>query len=394
MKTATADTTGRPHVLIINSVLMGGGVDSHTLSLCSACLQAGVRVTLAVARQARWLPRARAIAGLELLELNRHRQTWPLLLARHARAHAVDLIHAHHGRDYWVALLARWFALCRPRVVVTRHLMTTLKDKTRRLLAPPTRVVAVSAAVMGALRRADPAGTLALTQIHCGIDTTVFRPEGEGAGEPALLPAGPPATRAATRAALGYAPDDVVFVVVGPTHGPDGKGQFYFVTAAAQLAQRCPQARFLCVGDGDRVGALRAEAVRLGLADRFSARPFTDDVPALMRAVDVLVHPAVNSEALGLVILEALACARPVIGSALDGIGETFVDAEHGLLVPPRDAPALAAAMERLAGDAALRARYGRAGRAWVEAHFSLTTLGERTARLYREILAEEGARA
>jgi glycosyltransferase involved in cell wall biosynthesis len=375
MKTATAEA--RPvHVLIVNSLLTGGGVDSHTVSLCAALLQAGVQVTLAAASGARLLPQARALPGLRMLELGRRRQTWPLQLARHVRSHAVQVLHAHHGRDYWVAVLAAWCSFRRPQVVVTRHLMTPLKPRAQRLLAPPTRVVAVSDAVVQALRQSDPQGRLAVQRVHCGIDTQVFRPR--------------PELRAAARAELGIDADDVLFVVVGPTQAPEGKGQFYFAAAAAQLLHQHAQARFLCVGDGDAVQALREQAERLGLGDRFKTRPFSDDVPRLMQALDVLVHPAVSSEALGLVILEALACGKPVIASRLDGISETFRHGEQGLLVAPRDVAALADAMSRLAGDAELRARFGRAGRTWVEARFSLTMLGTRTACLYREILAKD----
>jgi glycosyltransferase involved in cell wall biosynthesis len=380
MKTATAETAATVpiHALIVNSVLTGGGVDSHTLSLCLALLRAGVRVSLAVSERARLLPRARAIAGLELLVLGRRRQTWPFGLAAYIRRESVQVIHAHHGRDYWVALLGSKLSLKSTQVVVTRHLMTPVKPRTLRLLAPPVRVIAVSDAVTRALHDCDPTHSLALRRIHCGIDTEVFSPDSD-------------AGRQAARAALGFAPDDVVFAVIGPVHGVDGKGQFYFAAAAAQVLASCPCARFLCVGEGDAVDRLQAEATRLGLASRFEVRPFTDEVRSVMRAIDVLVHPAVSSEALGLVILEALACGRPVIASRLDGISETFVAGEHGLLVPPRDADALAAAMSTLAVDGKLRQALGSAGRDWVQRKFSLECLGPATRSLYADSLSAVG---
>ncbi len=377
MKTDIADAAASVpiHALIVNSVLTGGGVDSHTLSLCQALLGAGVRVSLAVSERARLLPKARAIAGLELLVLGRRRQTWPFGLAAYIRRESVQVIHAHHGRDYWVALLGSKLSFKSTQVVATRHLMTPIKPRTLRLLAPPVRVIAVSDAVMRALAQCDPTQRLALRRIHCGIDTEVFSPD-DAAG------------RQAARAALGFAPDDVVFAVVGPVHGIDGKGQFYFAAAAAQVVASCPRARFVCVGEGDAVDRLQAEAMRLGLASRFEIRPFTDDVRSVMRAIDVLVHPAVSSEALGLVILETLACGRPVIASHLDGISETFVAGEHGLLVPPRDVPALAAAMSTLAADDRMRQALGSAGRDWVLRKFSLASLGPATRRLYAEALS------
>jgi glycosyltransferase involved in cell wall biosynthesis len=380
MKTATADEPQAPalHALIVNSVLTGGGVDSHTVSLCAALMQAGVQVTLAAPGGARLLAQARTLPGLQLLELPQRRQRWPLRLARHVRRHAVQVIHAHHGRDYWVAVLAGWLSAGRARVVVTRHLMTALKAKTRWLLAPPCEVIAVSDAVLGAVRQGDPGQRLRVTRVHCGIDTEVFRPR--------------PEWREAARAELGFAPGDVCFVVIGPTQAPDGKGQFYFAAAAAQVLAQAPQARFLCVGDGNALPALRDEADRLGLGGRFTILPFSDQVPRLLQAVDVLVHPAVHSEALGLVILEALACAKPVVASRLDGISETFRDGEHGRLVPPRDVPALAAALLEVADDAGLRQRRGLAGRQWVQANFSLQQLGRQTRQVYEAERRQAGA--
>jgi glycosyltransferase involved in cell wall biosynthesis len=276
--------------------------------------------------------------------------------------------------------MAGWFSLCRPRVVVTRHLMTALKAKTRRLLAPPIRVIAVSDSVVRALSESDPGRTLSVQRIHCGIDTSVFHPR--------------PDLQAAARIALGVEPGDLVFAVVGPTQAPDGKGQFYFAAAAALVLPRYPHARFVCVGDGDAVPALRQEAKRLGLGARFTTLAFSDDVPQLLQAIDVLVHPAVNSEALGLVILEALACGKAVVASRLDGISETFVHDKHGLLVPPRDVDALAAAMCALAGDTERRLAMGAAGRDWAVEHFSLGRLGQETRRIYEASLAQGAAQS
>lgn len=363
------------HVLIVNSVLTGGGVDSQTLSQCQALLGEGARVTLAISARSPWVARARAITGLHLLVLDTPRWQWPLSLARLVQREGVQVIHAHHGRDYWVAILAHWLSLQHGLVVVTRHLMTAMKAKTRRYLAPNADVVAVSDAVAARLRAGDPKGSLRLRRIYCGIDTQLFRPDDSGAG--------------AMRASLGLPPDAWVFAVVGAIHAPDGKGQFHFARAAQQVLARHPDAYFVCAGWGEAVPELLAEARALGLGDHFLHRPFGDDMAALMQSIDVLVHPAVASEALGLVILEALSCGKPVIASRLDGIPETLAEGVNGLLVPPRDVDSLAQAMNRLADDRALARRMGAQGRDWVVSRFSLACVGQQTLALYREGLAE-----
>jgi glycosyltransferase involved in cell wall biosynthesis len=379
MKTAAATESKLPgsglRILVVNSVLTGGGVDTQTLSQCQALIGQGAQVLLAISAKARWIDRARAIAGLDVMVLPMQRWWWPMRLAMEVRRRGIQVLHAHHGRDYWVAILARLWSARPAVVVVTRHLMSRLKPKTRWYLAAFTHVVAVSDAVLSALRTGDARSTLRLRRIYCGIDTATFRPD--------------PALRASARQAFGWPQEAVVFAVVGAVHAPEGKGQFHFIQAAQQILAACPTAHFVCAGSGEAAPALRDQAARLGLGERFRWLPFSDDMPQLMQAIDVLVHPAVSSEALGLVLLEALSSGKPVIGSRLDGIPETFADGLNGLSVAPRDVSGLADAMSTLARDPLCRQRMGEHGRAWVEARFSLEHVGRETIALYREALTQ-----
>jgi glycosyltransferase involved in cell wall biosynthesis len=175
-----------------------------------------------------------------------------------------------------------------------------------------------------------------------------------------------------------------------------GKGQLEFVAAADALRTRCPEARFAIVGAGTMEALLRARIDELGLGERVTMVPFTRDVPAIMNALDVLVHPALGTEAAPLVIWEALAAGRPVIASRLDGIPETFREGEHGVLVPPGDVAALAEAIDRLAHGAELRARLGAAGREHALREHSREAQAARVLALYRRLVADApgGARA
>ena len=132
---------------------------------------------------------------------------------------------------------------------------------------------------------------------------------------------------------------------------------------------------------------LRERIRSLDLAGTALMLPFTDDIPTVMNALDVLVHPALGTEALGLVLWEAMAGGKPVIASRLHGIPEAFIENEHGLLVPPADASALAEAMRQLAASQDLRTRFGRAGRYHVENNFSRAILAKNTQALYAAIL-------
>jgi glycosyltransferase involved in cell wall biosynthesis len=209
--------------------------------------------------------------------------------------------------------------------------------------------------------------------LYGGIDTRHFSPAADDG---------------ALRRSLGWSTQHLVFAVVGYMNPPQGKGQLEFLEAAARLREMLPQARFLMVGNGELRDTVRRRAEALGLGDRVALLPHQDDILTVYRAIDVLVHPAVGSEALGMVLWEALACGKPVIASRLDGIPEAFEENRHGLLVPPREVAPLAQAMLKLGSDAGLRAQFGAAGRAHVEAHFDRRHYAERAHALYSKIAA------
>ncbi|MBK7517654.1 MAG: glycosyltransferase family 4 protein [Betaproteobacteria bacterium] len=117
---------------------------------------------------------------------------------------------------------------------------------------------------------------------------------------------------------------------------------------------------------------LRAQVAAAGLQDRVQFLPFVDDIWPVWRASDIGVVPSTEPEPFGMVAIEAMACSVPVVAAAHGGLLDIVDDEVTGLLFQPRDAAALADALARLAGDAALRARLGAAGAARQAQHFSL----------------------
>jgi glycosyltransferase involved in cell wall biosynthesis len=148
------------------------------------------------------------------------------------------------------------------------------------------------------------------------------------------------------------------------------KGHRYLIEAARGL-----DAALWLVGTGPLRSALSAQAQAMGLGDRvrFWGALGDGQLPVLMHACDVFVLPSITpNEAFGLVQLEAMACAKPVVSCALRS-GVPFVnrDGETGLVVQPADAGALRVALGRLLGDAVLRQRLGAAGRVRVHGEFA-----------------------
>jgi glycosyltransferase involved in cell wall biosynthesis len=178
-------------------------------------------------------------------------------------------------------------------------------------------------------------------------------------------------------------PDALVVAVVAQLI--PRKNHALLLRALPALAQRQPSLRVVCFGRGPLERALRARIAQLGLERIVRLAGFRDDLPRLLPGADALVHPAIR-EGLGVAILEALAAGVPVVACAAGGVVDVIEHDVTGLLVPPNDAAQLAAALDRLRGDAALRERLGAAGREHVVRELSVERMIERHLKLYADV--------
>jgi len=169
------------------------------------------------------------------------------------------------------------------------------------------------------------------------------------------------------------------------------KGQHVFLRAFADALGGTPaNARLVgsaMFGEDAYEASLHELVDELGLEAQVEFRGFREDVWAELEELDVLVHCSTSPEPFGQVVLEGLAAGLPVIASAEGGPAEVVTDGRDGLLVPPRDAQALAKALTRLAGDAELRVRLGHAGRQTSQAYSPQRT-AERLVEVYERVQA------
>jgi glycosyltransferase involved in cell wall biosynthesis len=171
------------------------------------------------------------------------------------------------------------------------------------------------------------------------------------------------------------------------------KGQEVFLHALAEARPQVPNLKALIVGEPDPPSDLTYQqqlhtlAQQLGLDDVVQFTGFQADIPALIPALDVLVHSASRAEPFGLVIIEGLACGKPVIATAAGGVVEVVEDGHNGLLVPMNDGPAMARAIVKLATDPALRARLGIHARQQVEMRFTSYHFARAVEAVYRRVL-------
>jgi glycosyltransferase involved in cell wall biosynthesis len=164
------------------------------------------------------------------------------------------------------------------------------------------------------------------------------------------------------------------------------KGVFELLGAGAMLAGKFPSMRLVFGGEGD-AEALRKKAAEFGIADRIELPGWLgarERDEQLARA-SVFCLPS-HAEGLPMSMREAMAAGRAVVASSVGGIPETIVDGDNGLLVPPRDAAALAGRLEQVLGDEALRARLARNARVTIEQHYSTEVVCGQLSALYREL--------
>jgi glycosyltransferase involved in cell wall biosynthesis len=198
-----------------------------------------------------------------------------------------------------------------------------------------------------------------------------------------------PEKAAAVRRELGVPADALVIGSIGRLN--EQKGHRYLIEAAARALAAAPRARVLVVGDGDLGGALKDQARALGIADRVVFAGHRDDVPAVLGAVDVFCISS-TYEGTPLTLFEAMAAGKAIVSTAVDGCREVLEDGVTGLLVPPRDPDALAAALAQLLSDPSRRESLGRAARQ-ASARYDIQTCVDAMQALYDEVLRERSAR-
>jgi glycosyltransferase involved in cell wall biosynthesis len=192
----------------------------------------------------------------------------------------------------------------------------------------------------------------------------------------------------ALRAELGLAPGAVVVTMVSRVMR--AKGVLEYAEAACRVLEHNPGVVFLLVGPADDTELARLtleELERLRQAVRWLG-PRTD-VPGLLALSDLFVLPSFYREGVPRVLLEAAATGLPLVVARAPGSTDVVRDGENGLVVPPRDAAALAIAIERLVQDGAMRRRYGERSRERVVREFSLDVVAGQIRDLYRRLLRE-----
>ena len=307
-------------------------------------------------------------------------------LVRLFRRRQVSLVHAHLPDSIiWAALAG---TLSGTPVIGTYHGLAILPagrhafDPRNRLRALMYRIaerlsdrtIAVSGPVRDLLCREMGFTAQKTVLLVNGIDTAAFG----GARDDTLV-----------RAELGLEGRRVITCIGRLV---DNKGQQYLIEAMRDVVQSHPAAALLLVGDGPALEPLRALAQRLQIADTVRFAGSRTDVPEILALTEVFVLPSFY-EGIPLALVEAMAANRPVIATSVPGNLDVIGDDGCGLLVPPKDAAALAGAIAGLLDDPPRARAMAARGRARARRDFDLRRALAAMEALYDDVLAGRARR-
>lgn len=292
-------------------------------------------------------------------------------LRRIIREYRPDITHIHsrRGGDTLGLMAAKW-AHC-GRIVVSRrvdHPLARSGWNKLRYEKWPDRTVAVSEGIRQAMIQGGIDGNK-VTVVHSGIEAALYQTHDD---------------RIEVRNELGIGHDRLVLAVIGQLI--ERKGHRFLMEALPAIREKHAKVELLFLGEGRLEEDLRAECKRKGIVDQVHFAGFRRDVGRVLRAVDVLVHPA-TMEGFANAVLQGMAAEVPVVSSAVGGMPESVRDGENGFLVPPSNPQALADAVIRLLDSPALRAEFGQRGRIIVETEFSSEAMVEGLLRVYRDLV-------
>jgi glycosyltransferase involved in cell wall biosynthesis len=340
------------HILQIVSGRGVNGAIIHCLELTKGLLRRGHQVTLAcrpdswIAEQLQGEPVEVVISKLDRFPPRDLRE-----IAQLCRERQVDLVHTHQSRAHFFGvLLRRLFG--GPPTVATAH---------RSLFQPHwpwnDLVIATSGQTAQFHQRWNLVPRRKMAIVRNFIQTEKFRttPESEGAR---------------VRRELGLAPEDRVIGVIGTVE--PRKGLLHLVEALPRVVESRPGVKVLAAGFQHPAYTARvlARAEALGVKERLLLPGTRSDIPALLRAIDLLAMPSLD-ESLPLALLEAMSIGLPVVATSVGGIPECIRDGVDGRLVPAANPPALAAALGELLSNPDHARAFGQSASQRIDREFS-----------------------
>jgi glycosyltransferase involved in cell wall biosynthesis len=359
------------NILILNAGRGWGGIESHSVTLASILARRGNKVLIGCARGG-FVSRNAATSGIPVLDIKVVNSGDVIAICKIVKAcmkEEIDVIVANLGKEYLPAAIAA--TVLRKKAVFIRHQVDPIKPFTSWLISRYVdKVIAVSSAVYdtliaGGIRESK------VEMIHNAVDLERF--------DPGKM------DRESVRRGFGFGEGDIVIGFVGKLN--HGKGVFELLRAAGSVRRMNPAVKLLFVGEGPGRKRLEDEAAGLLPSESVAFAGYRQDVEKMYTAMDIFVLPSTCREAFGMVLIESMAMARPVVATIVGGIPEIVEHGVNGLLVPPGDIDALSRAISHYLDNPADARRFAERGRIDAEERFSQCAAGDRFVQIIQDIL-------
>ncbi len=355
-----------------------GGQEHRVLAELIGFKERGHRVMLYTPKEARLFERARqAEIPVELMGFGRF--NFPFTIIRASlwlKRNCVQILNTHSSRDGWAMGIAGRLARV-PLLIRSRHFDVPFANKyvsRCAFLNLADHIITTSQATNLRLNTNLGIPNEQITEISTGIEVDRFTPEG--------LPAAMP---------LGVTDGVPIIGIVGVVR--QAKGHLILLEAAKQLKQKGFVAHYWIIGDGPSMNRVEKSIKELKLERDVSLAGFRNDIPAIMRRLDLLVIPSLH-ECVPQVGLQALASKTPVVGSDVGGIPEIILNGVTGRIVAPGDANQLADAIVETFTNQEASSRMAARGRELVEREHGLDHMLDRLEEIYRRHLVSSGEAA
>lgn len=279
----------------------------------------------------------------------------------------IEIIHAHQGKVFWPCVFMKWFVDRNVKLVFHRHAQLAHRVYSRGHYRSADNVIAISRAVARGLIEREQVPEEKVSVVYNGINLGRFNPSVNG-----------------DKARREYKYEGCTVIgTAAAMNRPKGKGQRYLIEAAKILKPKYPNLRYLIVGTGEIKGELEKAARELGVDDIVDFTGYKENVEEYMAAMDIFCLLSWDTEGLGQVMMEAQAMAKPVIGTNVGGVPETFINNGTGLLIGPENSGELAKAIEYFAADKAKITLLGRQARDYALENFGIEKMVKNVRSIY-----------
>lgn len=368
-------------ILHVITTVNRGGAENHLIDLCRGQVSAGHQVGVAYLKGDHYWRAELERMGVrvESLDLKRYGELAPASrLSRIIRASDPDVVHAHMPPAELYARLALLISSARPAFVISKHNDEPFfRGPGHEILGAwvakrANAIIAISDAVNRYTHARYGSSRAILKTIHYGIDSRPFQAVS--------------ADDAAAVREEWHIPHDAWVVGTVARLVPQKALHILIEGYARYRAHATRPSRLVLVGRGPLEDELKARAQELGIGGEIVWAGFREDIPAVMRAFDLFALTS-SYEGFGLVLLEAMSAAKPVLATKVSAIPEIVKDSETGFLCQSGDASSVAGALAKFE-SAATRANMGDRGLRRAQASFTLARMNSETENLYRMSIA------